>query len=58
MHFPYTSGAEISGNTITNVKPYAIPRKWKGGDSLLVSAGALLGTRFAHSEKILPGAAT
>ena len=58
MHFPYTSGAEISGNKITNVQPYGIPRKWKGGDKLLVSAGALLGTRFAHSEKILPGAVT
>lgn len=58
MNFPYTSGAEISGNTITNVKPYAIPRKWKGGDSLLVSAGVLMGTRFAHREKIIPEAVT
>jgi hypothetical protein len=58
MHFPYTSGSEISGNKITNVLPYAIPRKWPGGDKLLVSAGALLGTRFAHNEKILPGAVT
>lgn len=58
MHFPYTSGAEISGNKITNVQPYAIPIKWSGGEKLLVSAGALLGTRFAHSKKILPGAVT
>ncbi len=58
MHFPYTSGSEISGNKITNVQPYAIPKKWSGGDKLLVSAGALLGTRFAHNEKILPGAVT
>ena len=58
MHFPYTSGAEISGNKITNVQPYAIPIKWKGGEKLLVSAGALLGNRFAHKEKILPGAVT
>ena len=56
MHFPYTSGAEISGNKITNVKPYAVPLKWAGGDSLFVSAGALIGTRFAHREKFLPGA--
>ena len=55
MHFPYTSGAEISGNKITNVHPYELPIKWKGGDTLWVNAGALLGTRFAHSEKFLPG---
>jgi hypothetical protein len=58
MHFPYTSGAEISGNRITNVQPYAVPRKWPGGGKLLRSAGALLGTRFAHSKKIIPGAVT
>ena len=58
MHFPYTSGADISGNKITNVQPFPIPLKWKGGDKLFVQAGALLGTRFAHKEKILPGAVT
>jgi len=58
MHFPYTSGAEISGNKITNVQPFAVPRKWSGGEKLLVTAGVLLGTRFAHKEKILPGAVT
>jgi hypothetical protein len=58
MHFPHTSGAEISGNKITNVHPFPIPLKWPGGEKLLVSAGALLGTRFAHKEKILPGAVT
>jgi len=58
MHFPYVSGAEISGNKITNVQPYAMPYKWKGGDKLLVTAGVLFGTRFAHREKILPGAVT
>jgi len=55
MHFPYTSGAEISDNKITNVQPFAIPYKWQGGDTLLVMAGALLGTRFVHREEILPG---
>ena len=58
MHFPYTSGAEISGNKITNVQPFKVPRKWSGGDKLLVTAGAILGTRFAHKDKILPGAVT
>jgi hypothetical protein len=58
MHFPYTSGAEISGNKITNVQPFAIPLKWQGGDKLLATAGAILGTRFAYKEKILPGAVT
>jgi hypothetical protein len=58
MHFPYTSGAEISGNKITNIQPYGIPIKWQGGDKLLVAAGAVLGTRFANSKKILPGAVT
>ena len=58
MHFPYTSGAEISGNKITNVRPFPIPVKWPGGEKLLVTAGALLGTRFAHKEKFLPGAVT
>ena len=58
MHFPYTSGAEISENKITNVHPFPLPVKWSGGEKLLVSAGALLGTRFAHREKTLPGAVT
>ena len=58
MHFPYTSGAEISGNKITNVHPFPIPVKWPGGEKLLVTAGALLGTFFAHKEKNLPGAVT
>ncbi|MGD9197679.1 MAG: hypothetical protein PVH97_05295, partial [Desulfobacterales bacterium] len=58
MHFPYTSGAEISGNKITNVQPFQVPVKWPGGDKLLITAGAVFGTRFAHREKILPGAAT
>jgi hypothetical protein len=58
MHFPYTSGAEISGNSITNVQPFPVPVKWPGGDKLLVTAGALLGTYFAHKEKNLPGAVT
>jgi hypothetical protein len=54
MHFPYISGAEISGNRITNVQPFGVPVKWSGGDNLLVNAGMLFGTRFAHREKILP----
>ena len=58
MHFPYTSGAEISGNRITNIQPFPVPIKWPGGEKLLVSAGALLGTGFAHREKNLPGATT
>ena len=58
LHFPYTSGSVISGNRITNVKPYAIPIKWAGGDNLLVSAGVLIGTRFAHREKFIPRAVT
>jgi hypothetical protein len=58
MHFPYISGAEISGNKITNVRPFPIPIKWSGSDTLLVSAGVLMGTRFAHKDKILPGGTT
>jgi hypothetical protein len=58
LHFPYTSGSEITDNKITNVKPYTVPIKWAGGDRLLVSAGVLVGTRFAHREKFLPGAVT
>jgi len=58
IHFPYTSGAEISGNKITNVQPHGVPYKWSGGDKLFLNAGAILGTRFAHREKILPGAVT
>lgn len=58
MHFPYTSGAEISGNTITNVHPFPVSFKWQGGEKLLVMAGAILGSRFAYNKKILPGAAT
>jgi hypothetical protein len=58
IHLSYTSGAEISGNKITNVHPFSVPKKWPGGEKLLVSAGTLLGSRFAHREKILPGAVT
>jgi hypothetical protein len=58
MHFPYTSGTEISGNKITNVQPHGLPIKWPGGDKLLIQDGAILGTRFAHKEKLLPGAVT
>jgi hypothetical protein len=54
MHFPYTSGAEISGNTITNVHPFPMPWKWKGGETLPAMAGAIFGTCFAYSKKILP----
>lgn len=56
LHFPYTSGAEISRNKITNVLPFQVPRKWKGGDTLMLHAGAVFGTRFVHKEKILPTA--
>jgi hypothetical protein len=56
LHFPYTSGAEITGNKITNVQPFKLPIKWKGGDFILVQTGIILGTRFAHKEKFLPGA--
>ena len=51
MHFPYTSGAEIYGNKITNVQPIPVPRKWKGGDKLLVNAGALFGTFLSTRKK-------
>jgi hypothetical protein len=56
MHFPFTSGAEITGNKITNVQPYKLPIKWKGGDFVLVQTGIILGTRFAHKDKFLPDA--
>lgn len=58
MHFPYTSGIEITGNKITNVQPFELPIKWKGGDSIWVQTGAVMGTRFAHKDKFLPGAVT
>ena len=58
MHFPFTSGAEITGNKITNVQPFKLPIKWKGGNFVLVQTGIILGTRFAHKEKFLPGAVT
>jgi hypothetical protein len=58
IHFAYTSRAEISGNKITNVRPHGIPYKWPGGEKLSFSAGALLGTRYVHRDKILPGAVT
>ena len=55
IHLPYTSGAVISGNKITRVSPFPIPMKWQGGDTLLVHAGAILGTRFFNPAKFLPG---
>ena len=58
MHFSYTSGAEVSGNKITNVHPFAVPQKWSGGETLLMTAGAFFGTFLANKEKIIPGAVT
>ena len=59
LYFAYTSGAEISGNKITNVIPYEIKFKWKGGDSFWWQAGAVLGTQFIAGRKVtLPGAVT
>ena len=58
LHFPYTSGAEISSNKITNVLPFEVPRKWPGGKTLMLHAGAYFGTYFVQRKKILPGAAT
>lgn len=58
LHFAYTSGIEIANNKITNVLPQSYPYKWNGGEKLLLNAGILLGNRFVHKEKILPGAVT
>lgn len=58
LHFPYVSGAEVTENKITGLKPFSLPIKWKGGDSVLVITGMAFGTRFAHKEKFLPGAVT
>lgn len=58
LHFAFTSGVEVVGNRITNVQPFAVPIKWEGGENLLLNAGILLGNRFVHKEKILPGAVT
>jgi len=55
IHLPYTSGAVISGNKVTRVSPFPLPLKWQGGDTLLVHAGAILGTRFFNPAKFLPG---
>jgi len=58
LHFAYTSGAEISGNKVTNVIPYELPVKWKGGETLLWQNGAVFGTRFVTKAKLMPGAVT
>jgi len=55
IHLPYTSGAVISGNKMTKVSSFPMPMKWQGGDTLLVHAGAILGTRFFNPAKFLPG---
>ena len=59
MHFPYTCGAVITGNKITNVQPYEMKFKWQEKDTTIwVQAGAFFGTRYAHREKIIPKAVT
>jgi len=58
IHLPYTSGAEISGNKITNVIPFGIPKQWSGGNTLLVHKGIIFGTRWIGNETLLRGAAT
>ena len=55
IHLPYTRGAVISSNKNIRVSPFPMPLKWQGGDTLLVHAGAILGTRFFYREKFLPG---
>jgi hypothetical protein len=40
------------------VQPYPLPYEWKGGETLLVQAGAVLGTRFENREAVIPGAVT
>ncbi len=55
---PYTRGVRISGNKITNVKPFALPYKWPGGDALMLNMGIYLGSRSVNRTKVLPGAAT
>jgi len=58
LHFAYTSGAEISCNKITNVKPNEVPYKWKGGETLRWHDGAIFGTRLVTGNKLVPGAVT
>ena len=66
IHLAYTSGAEISGNKITNVVPYGIPShenpyKWKGlegWETMWIQQGAVLATTYTAGDKYLPGAVT
>jgi hypothetical protein len=58
LHFAYTSGAEVSGNKITNVMPNPVPLKLKSGETLLWQAGAVFGTRLVTKTKLMPGAVT
>jgi hypothetical protein len=58
LHFAYTSGAEISGNKITNVIPNEVPFKLKSGETLLWQSGAVFGTRLVTKTKLMPGAVT
>ncbi|MCP4691717.1 MAG: right-handed parallel beta-helix repeat-containing protein [Desulfobacterales bacterium] len=55
---PYTRGVHISRNKITRVKPFALPYKWPGGETLPLLMGAYLGPRSVNRTKMLPGAAT
>ena len=55
IHIAYTSGVKIAGNRITNVSPYPFLIRSEGGDTLFAHAGAILGSRFFHPAKFLPG---
>ncbi len=60
IHLLYTSGAEISGNKITNVIPFGLPIQWSGGTTLWVHSGIMLGKGQANKipESVVPGAVT
>jgi hypothetical protein len=66
IHLAYSSGAEISGNKITNVVPYGMssdenPYKWKGlegWETMWIQQGAVFATTYNAGDKHVPGAVT
>nr|WP_287412340.1 right-handed parallel beta-helix repeat-containing protein [Pseudodesulfovibrio sp.] len=50
LHFPYVSGLDIRGCTVTDVIPQQVDIEWSEADSLAFQAGVIVGNRIVHTK--------
>ena len=58
LHFPYAGGVDVSGCTVTDVRPEPVGIEWTKGDTLDFQAGIIVGNRIVHTKEMLQRAAT